>query len=326
MMAWATLSGAAVVLEPDPALRAATAAWVRPTTFHGTPSETAGLRARVGRGRRGRLPFRRLRTVLAFGEISGEEAGFWRERGVRVREGSGLRAPARKPPPQPAASPRPLPSAAAGTAGAPSSPSPPAPAGPRSLPGCRGTPSAVPRRRWRPAGPDRAPAPRRRRRGWPRPSSSVPGDLRAARRGPRSPARPSLQSPPEAAPPPRRSPRPSSRKEGDESRVRSRSPDPAARSRKRLLFRHWAPAPTPPPGPPDRGSRIPGARRSGRPRGSRRAGRRGPPASAPSSRRAPSRGARPSPTPRRERARAPRGPRRRGGGTRRGGLGGGPRR
>lgn len=84
MMAWATLSGAAVVLEPDPALRAATAAWVRPTVFHGTPGEIADLRARVGKGRKGRLPFRRLRTVLASGEVSGDEAAFWRERGVRV--------------------------------------------------------------------------------------------------------------------------------------------------------------------------------------------------------------------------------------------------
>src|SRR4051794_16067849 len=69
MMAWATLSGAAVVLEPDPALRAATAAWVRPTVFHGTPAEIADLRARVGKGRQGRLPFRRLRTVLAAGAL-----------------------------------------------------------------------------------------------------------------------------------------------------------------------------------------------------------------------------------------------------------------
>jgi hypothetical protein len=84
MMAWATLSGAAVVLEPTPALRAATAAWVRPTVFHGTPEEVADLRARVGKGRKGRLPFRRLRTVLVAGEISGEEAGFWKERGVGV--------------------------------------------------------------------------------------------------------------------------------------------------------------------------------------------------------------------------------------------------
>ncbi|HEY4561865.1 MAG TPA: hypothetical protein VIJ36_02745, partial [Thermoanaerobaculia bacterium] len=97
MIAWATLSGAAVVLEPDPALRAATAAWVRPTVFHGTPAEIADLRARVGKRRKGRLPFRRLRTVLVSGEISEEEAGFWRERGVALlrslspRSGEGAR-------------------------------------------------------------------------------------------------------------------------------------------------------------------------------------------------------------------------------------------
>ena len=85
MMAWATLAGAAVVLEPDPALRAATAAWARPTVFHGTPGEVADLRARAGKVRKGRLPFRRLRTVLVSGEISGEEAAFWREHGVALR-------------------------------------------------------------------------------------------------------------------------------------------------------------------------------------------------------------------------------------------------
>lgn len=93
MMAWATLSGAAVVLEPDPELRAATAAWVRPTVFHGAPAEIADLRARAGKGRKGRLPFRRLRTVLASGEISEDEAGFWRERGVRVVASSSLGGP-----------------------------------------------------------------------------------------------------------------------------------------------------------------------------------------------------------------------------------------
>lgn len=86
MMAWATLSGAAVVLEPDAALRTATAAWVRPTVFHGTPEEVADLRSRSGKARKGRLPFRRLRTVVVSGEISGEEAGFWRERGVEVAQ------------------------------------------------------------------------------------------------------------------------------------------------------------------------------------------------------------------------------------------------
>jgi hypothetical protein len=84
MMAWATLSGAAVVLEPAPSLRAATAAWVRPTVFHGTPAEIADLRARTGKGRKGRLPFRRLRAVLATGALPAEEEAFWRERGVRV--------------------------------------------------------------------------------------------------------------------------------------------------------------------------------------------------------------------------------------------------
>ena len=85
MMAWATLSGAAVVLEPDPALRAATAAWVRPTVFHGTPGEIADLRARAGRARKGRLPFRRLRTVLVAGARAEGDEAFWEERGVRMR-------------------------------------------------------------------------------------------------------------------------------------------------------------------------------------------------------------------------------------------------
>lgn len=84
MLCWATLTGAAVVLEPDPALRAATAAWVRPTVFHGTPAEIADLRARVKK-KRG-LPFRRLRTVLVAGwqVLAPEDEAFWRQRGVQV--------------------------------------------------------------------------------------------------------------------------------------------------------------------------------------------------------------------------------------------------
>jgi hypothetical protein len=91
MLSWATLAGAAVVLEPNPAHRIATAAWVRPTVFHGTAEEIAGLRQWVekeGEGwfrRKVRLPFRRLRVVLVIGEGMGvEEEGFWKERGVRV--------------------------------------------------------------------------------------------------------------------------------------------------------------------------------------------------------------------------------------------------
>jgi hypothetical protein len=86
MLAWATLAGAAVVLEPDPALRAATAAWVRPTLFHGSPEEIAALRAWAEKERGRRLPFRRLRTVLVSGggTLAEGEAAFWRGRGVRV--------------------------------------------------------------------------------------------------------------------------------------------------------------------------------------------------------------------------------------------------
>lgn len=91
MLSWATMAGAAVVLEPNPALRVAAAAWVRPTVFHGTPEEIAGLRQWVekeGTGwfrRKPRLPFRRLRVVLVVGEeISSEEVDFWGERRVRI--------------------------------------------------------------------------------------------------------------------------------------------------------------------------------------------------------------------------------------------------
>jgi hypothetical protein len=91
MLSWATVAGAAVVLEPNPALRAATAAWVRPTVFHGTPEEVAALRRWVEREkpgflrRRPRLPFRRLRTLLVMGgPLPPQEEKFWRERGVRV--------------------------------------------------------------------------------------------------------------------------------------------------------------------------------------------------------------------------------------------------
>ncbi|HKI02961.1 MAG TPA: hypothetical protein VKK31_13380 [Thermoanaerobaculia bacterium] len=92
MLSWATVAGAAVVLEPNPALRVATAAWVRPTVFHGTAEELGGLRGWVekeGKGfwRRGPgLPFRRLRTVLVAGDeaLDGGSEAFWRERSVRV--------------------------------------------------------------------------------------------------------------------------------------------------------------------------------------------------------------------------------------------------
>jgi hypothetical protein len=85
MMSWATLAGAAVVLEADPRLRAATAVWVRPTLFHGTPGEIAELRARLGKAPKGRPPLRRLRTLWVVGALPDGEEAFWRERRVAVR-------------------------------------------------------------------------------------------------------------------------------------------------------------------------------------------------------------------------------------------------
>jgi hypothetical protein len=86
MLSWATVAGAAVVLEPHPAYRAATAAWVRPTVFHGTAEEIAALRGWVEKQGKGwlrrRLPFGRLRRVLVVGEMGMEEKGFWEGRGV----------------------------------------------------------------------------------------------------------------------------------------------------------------------------------------------------------------------------------------------------
>lgn len=88
MLSWATVAGAAVVLEPNPASRVATAAWVRPTVFHGTAEEIAALRGWVEKERFRKLPFRRLRRILVVGEEMGaEERGFWEGRGVGVESG-----------------------------------------------------------------------------------------------------------------------------------------------------------------------------------------------------------------------------------------------
>ena len=85
MLSWATVTGAAVALEPEPGLRIATAAWVRPTVFHGTAEEISALRTWVEKGKRRGLPFGRLRTVLVAGEeLEGEEAAFWSGRGVKL--------------------------------------------------------------------------------------------------------------------------------------------------------------------------------------------------------------------------------------------------
>jgi hypothetical protein len=93
LLTWATRAGAALLLEPEPAQRVATAVWARPTVFAGTVEEILRLRAAVERDetgfrlfrRRRRLPFGRLRAVLATaGEMPPEETAFWEERGVRA--------------------------------------------------------------------------------------------------------------------------------------------------------------------------------------------------------------------------------------------------
>jgi hypothetical protein len=84
MLAWAVVAGAAVLLEPHPQARAATAAWARSTVFHGTVEEIAHLRrsAETGSGRR----WWRLRVIFAAGDqpLPEGDAAFWRDRGVKV--------------------------------------------------------------------------------------------------------------------------------------------------------------------------------------------------------------------------------------------------
>lgn len=98
MLSWATAAGAVVLLEGDPESRTADAAWARVTLFHGTARELGELRKTVEEDRRGRwldrllgrtrLPFGRLRTVVAAGSepLEPEELAFWEGRGVKVVE------------------------------------------------------------------------------------------------------------------------------------------------------------------------------------------------------------------------------------------------
>jgi hypothetical protein len=80
MLAWATATGAALLL-PSTESRAATAAWARVTVFHGTAAEIAALRGMAEKGSR----FWRLRAVLGAGEgLAEEDAAFWTGRGVKV--------------------------------------------------------------------------------------------------------------------------------------------------------------------------------------------------------------------------------------------------
>jgi hypothetical protein len=88
LLAWATWTGAALVLESDRAAGPATAVWARPTLFHGDPGDLAILRRAIIRRRllprRHRLPFGRLHTLFVDGDLPSEERSFWEEWGARV--------------------------------------------------------------------------------------------------------------------------------------------------------------------------------------------------------------------------------------------------
>jgi hypothetical protein len=99
VLSWATVNGAALLLEPDAGSVLGTAVWARPTLFVGSADEIARLRRAaesqetgwlrrwLGRGNRPRLPFGRLRTVLSTepGPLPADDQSFWQDRGVRVR-------------------------------------------------------------------------------------------------------------------------------------------------------------------------------------------------------------------------------------------------
>jgi hypothetical protein len=92
LLSWSTVYGSALLLAPSPESLVGSAVWARPTVFCGTASELAAFRRAVEQEKppfwdrkKSRLPFGRLRTVLWIGEVpSGEERGFWEERGVRT--------------------------------------------------------------------------------------------------------------------------------------------------------------------------------------------------------------------------------------------------
>lgn len=91
LLSWVTVTGTAVLFEPDPGGYVPTAVWARVTVFAGTAADLVQFRAAAEEGesgfrvfgRRRRRPFGRLRAVLATdGEMPEEQEAFWRERGV----------------------------------------------------------------------------------------------------------------------------------------------------------------------------------------------------------------------------------------------------
>lgn len=93
LLSWATVTGAALLFEPDAPSFVQTAVWARVTVFAGTAADLVLLRAAIERdeagfrifGRKRRRPLGRLRAVVVTeGDLPGEELAFWTERGVPV--------------------------------------------------------------------------------------------------------------------------------------------------------------------------------------------------------------------------------------------------
>jgi AMP-binding enzyme len=105
LTAWATVAGAALVLEPDAASYLRTLLWARPTVAHGSAAELARLRSAVEsaersslrtrlarlRRRSSRRPSRqggqppgRLRTLFQDEAPEPGEIAFWQDRGTRL--------------------------------------------------------------------------------------------------------------------------------------------------------------------------------------------------------------------------------------------------
>jgi hypothetical protein len=112
--AWATVTGAALVLESDASRRLGAAVWARPTVFCGSSGEVVALRRHI-EAARGRAPLRlwplrrrsagyrkppgaprpplgRLRTLFQDQEPAAAEAAFWQARGARLLRLPGLEA------------------------------------------------------------------------------------------------------------------------------------------------------------------------------------------------------------------------------------------
>jgi hypothetical protein len=99
LLSWATVAGAALLLEPDPGNVLGMAVWARPTVFAGSLDDVVRLRHAAQRheqgwprrlarklGRRSSLPWGRLRALLLTepGSLPREDENYWRERGVEA--------------------------------------------------------------------------------------------------------------------------------------------------------------------------------------------------------------------------------------------------